>query len=174
MAVNPQARALCGAQILARLLLQFSNICWLSGSPRRFQTCVGNRVSHIVDRIPQIDGDMWPALKMLLIVLPKGYFLRSWNSLIFGEEDKLGYSLLPDVARAGQDTYNSYPLRRELCHVTTIQTKPNPIMDPCWYSSFSIQSISIHLHRWFESSSMWIKWIKGVVLCMHVSSVALL
>lgn len=65
---------LCGAQVLARLLhhikeiLQLSMsdvyawtdstivLSWLAGSPRRFKTYVGNRVSSIIDQIPP---DRW-------------------------------------------------------------------------------------------------------------------
>ena len=65
---------LCGAQVLARLLHHVKGIfqvpmtevyawtdstivlSWLSGSPRRFKTYVGNRVSEIIDRIPP---DRW-------------------------------------------------------------------------------------------------------------------
>ena len=65
---------LCGAQVLARLLTHVKEILqipmshvfawtdstivlnWLSGSPRRFKTYVGNRVSSIVEQIPP---DRW-------------------------------------------------------------------------------------------------------------------
>lgn len=61
---------LCGAQLVARLLYHVKEVLqvplsetyawtdstivlsWLSGSPRRFKTYVGNRVSEIIDRIP--------------------------------------------------------------------------------------------------------------------------
>ena len=61
---------LCGAQVLARLLSRVKGILdipmssvfawtdstvvlgWLSGSPRRFKTFVGNRVSFIIDQLP--------------------------------------------------------------------------------------------------------------------------
>ena len=61
---------LCGAQVLACLLTHVKEILqilmshvfawtdstivlhWLSGNPRRFKTCVGNRVSSIVEQIP--------------------------------------------------------------------------------------------------------------------------
>lgn len=62
---------LCGAQVLARLLVHVKEVLqlpmsqvtdstivlnWLSGSLRRFKTYVGNRVSLIVDQIPP---DRW-------------------------------------------------------------------------------------------------------------------
>ena len=61
---------LCGAQVLAKLLCHAKRILsipadstfawtdstvvlgWLSGSPRRFKTFVGNRVSSIIDKLP--------------------------------------------------------------------------------------------------------------------------
>jgi len=61
---------LSGAQLLAKLLLNVSNtlqigiahcfawtdstivLHWLDGSPRRFKTFVGNRISYILDRLP--------------------------------------------------------------------------------------------------------------------------
>ncbi len=61
---------LCGAQLLAKLLLNVSNglqigmshcfawtdstfiLHWLDGSPRCFKTFAGNRVSYILDRLP--------------------------------------------------------------------------------------------------------------------------
>ena len=65
---------LCGAVLLSKVLARVKEVLgmsmndvvawtdstvvlsWLTGNPRRFKTCVGNRVAEIVDRIP---SDRW-------------------------------------------------------------------------------------------------------------------
>ena len=89
---------LCGAHLLVQLLnhvkevfhLSFRDIYawtdstivlhWLSGSPRRFKTCVGNRVASIVEHIPP---DRWNHVNgtgtQLIVHLKVSSHLNCWN-----------------------------------------------------------------------------------------------
>ena len=54
---------------------------WLSGSPRRFKTYVGNRVSDIIKQIPP---DRWHHVLGAETVHLEEYFLRSYWSMSSG------------------------------------------------------------------------------------------
>lgn len=115
---------LCGALIVTRLLNHVKNVFeiplsdvfawtdssivlnWLSGSPRRFKTYVGNRVSEIVDKIPP---DRWNHVSSAdnpADCASRGYFLRNCLSIICGGKDHRGS---PSTYRVGPRSSLSFP-----------------------------------------------------------------
>ena len=93
---------LCGANLLANLLhhikvpLRIPSddvhawtdstivLSWLSGSPRRFKTFVGNRVSNIMERSPLIVGTTLGAPTIPQIVRHEACSLQSCCNTTYG------------------------------------------------------------------------------------------
>lgn len=80
---------LCGAQVLIKLLCRAKEVfqlpmdCiyastivlhWLNGSPRRFKTYVGNRISYIIDQVPPDRWSHVPGVENPADCAPRGLF----------------------------------------------------------------------------------------------------
>ena len=106
---------LCGAHLLAKLLelvrltlgLPIESIYawtdstivinWLDGTPRRFKTYVGNRVSFIIDRIPPNGWNMCLVNKTRQTVLPEVCYLWSLLSIHSGGMGLIGLKNLLSI-----------------------------------------------------------------------------
>ena len=101
---------LCGAQILARLLIHVKDVLqlpmshvfawtdstivlnWLSGNPRRFKTYVGNCVFSIVDQIPLDRWNHVVRIENPAECASRGIFPLNYWSISYGGRGLLGSS----------------------------------------------------------------------------------
>lgn len=147
---------LCGAQILAKLLFHVKEVLklsieqifawtdstvvlgWLSGSPRRFKTYVGNRVSHITDRIPPSRWRHVAGVHNPADCASRGLFPQELKQFELWWRGPAWLQLSPLMwPEQGNPPTNPIPdEEREVCHVSTMLTKTGPILDPVRYSSF--------------------------------------
>lgn len=147
---------LCGAVLLAHLLNHIKGIfeipmhdvyawtdssvvlSWLSGSPKRFRTYVGNRVSTIISMIPperwkHVSGTDNPAdcasrglFPTELINHPLWWEGPSWL--------KKSSETWPNISFSTSS--NDSMVKVELCHSSIVSTKPQAIVDFKDHSSF--------------------------------------
>ena len=162
---------LCGAHLLAELLHHLKRIYqvrtsdiyawtdstivlnWLDGSPRRFKTYVGNRVSSIVDQVPptcwrHVQGSENPA-----DCASRGLFPTELNNHPLWWSGP-GWLKLPPSEWPIQSSLpknDACEEEKEICHVTLCQP-PEAITTSSNYSSFSrLQRVTAWIYRFIHN-----------------------
>ena len=147
---------LCGAQVLAKLLCHAKRILsipadstfawtdstvvlgWLSGSPRRFKTFVGNRVSSIIDKLPPECWRHVPDTQNPADCASRGLFPAQLQEHKLWWEGPHWLRLEPSVW-PDQSTLPSRPVPEEeksVC-LTTLTATVQPIIPVERYSKFT-------------------------------------